>query len=206
VAAKPQKLVRANMRWRSALIGVKLLIDMARPNTIDVHPDRDKVIAAIAAGIASNADIARRFGLSEDAVQRYRKLRAPKAITKAMQLAVAKEQSRERQADQRAERKDLDPWISECDKIRDFTWGIAEKCATEAPGVALQAARETRETLKLWAELAGRLNAPGTGGDTRVILLPMLSVPQAQPALPAATAQVEAQDVEFRALPAVDSK
>jgi hypothetical protein len=183
-----------------------------RYNTIDTHPERAAIIGALLAKTPI-LEISAKYGVHPQALYRYRKTVAPEKVEQAVRIAHAKEVIRQK----REEAQDLDPFIETALRTEREFWEI-EKMAKEGDldpetgrvrrdlRSAVAALNGVVATNRYHAELAGRLNAPGTGGDTRVILLPMLSVPQAQPALPAATAQVEAQDVEFRALPAADSK
>jgi hypothetical protein len=59
---------------------------MARPCAACKHDEREAIDAALVTG-ASCGDVSRRFGLSEDSLQRHREKHIPQVLTKAQEAA-----------------------------------------------------------------------------------------------------------------------
>ena len=161
-----------------------------RPNLIDTHPERKEIIAAILAKTPI-PQIAAKYGVSDYALYRYKQKDLPDSVLKATAALVGRQLSKQRQE----EAKDLDPFIDTALRLQNRLEKIADKAESDSDWKAtVMSLREARETNKYQAELAGRLNAPGSGSDPKVIIIPMIGMP------PVAAQPIQAQDVEFRSL------
>ena len=143
-----------------------------RPTAVDAHPQRDAIRAAIAAqprSGQSDADIAILFGISKQAITYYRIKYGAIAKSKALNVLAAKTLG----DIERAEQSDADPWVREMLWTRDAARRIAAAQEDSKPAVAVQALAELRQTVRQWAELAGRLGAPAAAGTTIQVAIMM---------------------------------
>jgi transposase-like protein len=116
---------------------------MPRPCTVCAHSDLDAIDAALVAG-GSLRDIARRFGLSKDAVARHRDEHLPAALTEA------------RDAEDAARADDL---LAQVRQLQVRAHRILDRAEqTGDLRTALGAIREARGNLELLAKLLGELN------------------------------------------------
>jgi transposase-like protein len=60
---------------------------LGRPCTVCQHPDRGLIDAELVDGLLSAGDIARRFGLTHDSVNRHRLAHLPERLVKAAEVA-----------------------------------------------------------------------------------------------------------------------
>ncbi len=115
---------------------------MGRRCTVCTHPKRDEIDRALIAG-EPYRDIARRYGLSKDALRRHRE-------------HIPKELARSREAEEVARADEL---LGQVQELRDRALSILDKAERSKDlRTALQAIREARQCVELLAKLAGELS------------------------------------------------
>lgn len=128
---------------------------MARACTICTHADRQEIDAALVAGENPETQIAALFRVSADALARHRARHLPAKLAKA------------KGAEEAADADDL---LAQVQDLRTRALSILDT-AEEAGNLkaALGAIREARESVRLLAELAGKLQQQRT---VNIVLLP----------------------------------
>ena len=115
---------------------------MGRRCTVCTHPKRDEIDRALIAG-EPYRDIARRYGLSKDALRRHRE-------------HIPRDLARSREAEEVARADEL---LGQVQELRDRALSILDKAERSKDlRTALQAIREARQCVELLAKLAGELS------------------------------------------------
>jgi transcriptional regulator with XRE-family HTH domain len=178
---------------------------VARANpTIDMHPDKKKLIDMLLAGVSCR-EVAKVAGISHTAVANYKRKVIKPALRTAAKLREVNELQRD-SVEAARETGELtraviaaDPFISRVSRQYehlDKAYQLAED-KEDPRAIAAVATADSRVT-ELHARLDGRLDAQPTGANCAVIVLPVAGLPPGMmPAQPAAPRQLGPGEVEF---------
>jgi len=135
------------------------------------HPDTAQMAKTIAAG-GANRDVARRFGINPNAVQRHRVncLRSPRRSEKS---GAGRERTNSADSIRFASEADPKALIRRAELLLDDATAICARANTDADArLAFQALRECRSSLELLMRAHGMLQPDGaTSIDNRTQLL-----------------------------------